>query len=87
MKKINVEIRLYTYDELCENSKTKAITERDIFLKSLEIELSKDDVIKNIKNSNGLYFENGILAASEDYFDINKESFKLFFIGESFIIE
>lgn len=87
MKKINVEIRLYTYDELCENSKAKAITERDIFLKTLDIELSKDKVIENIKNSNGLYFENGILAASEDYLDTNKELFKLFFIGESFIIE
>lgn len=84
MKEFTVKIQIYPYEELSAKARKKVISEKEEFLKSLEINLTKDDVIKNIKNSGCLFFSNGNSAATEEYLK-STENLKLLFIDDLFI--
>jgi hypothetical protein len=67
MKKVNVEIELYELDELCEESRERAIREELDDGIYEDDELTEEQAIEDIKLNNYLFYEDGELANLTHY--------------------
>jgi len=101
MKKVNIEIKLYQFNELSDEAKSYAIEEHYSFLHNLgmEVELadgrmateeyrpSTNEVIENIEINEYYFYESGELAETVKYTGKHPLSGKTFYIFQGNEIE